>query len=93
MADRLDDRMVDRMDGRMADRRGDQMADRRGDQMVDLNEYWTVGRGRADHLDDHLRRSRAGHAEGRQRPRLVDLLSDRVDPFQEGLLEGHRNRV
>ena len=65
--------------------------------MVDLNEYWTVDRGRADHLDDHLRQYRGGHAEGRLRPHLAGLLSDREAPFQEDLLEGHseghRNRV
>jgi hypothetical protein len=48
-------------------------------------------------LGGHLRRNRVGHAEGRQRPRLVDLLSERVDPFLEGLLEGdsrgYRNRI
>jgi len=85
MADRLDDRLDDRMVDRLDDRMVDRMVHPMGGPMV--------ARGRADHLDDHLQRNRGGHAEGRQRPRLVGLLSDRVDPFQEGLLEGHRNRV
>jgi hypothetical protein len=89
MADRMDDRMADRLDGWMADR----LDDRMGGQMV----HSMVDRGRADHLGGHLRRNWVGHAEGRQRPRLVDLLSERVDPFLEGLLEGdsrgYRNRI
>ncbi len=81
MADRLDDRMAGRLDDRMADQLDDRMGGQMANPMVD--------RGRADHLEDHLRRNRAGHAEGRQRTRLVGLLSYRVDPFLEDLLEGH----